>query len=165
MIRIFLVTNQNNIISNEEKKIDQLKYDGNHGKSRSVWGSKPINPQITTNKENPYPPHIPYWNLKQDIGRTKLTKWKSQLGNQSESERTKIFWARKDSLSTKADFFKVESKQLDDEFNQDPSCSSSDNKESFIIHHYDNSNPVSFRARNRSQLSREWWGIPYIYLK
>ena len=96
--------------------------------------------------------------MKREIGRTKLIKWKSQLGNQPENNRTDTFWARKDSLSTKADFFKVESKKLDDEFNLDPSWSSSDNHDSFILHNYDNSNPVSFRARNRSQLSREWWG-------
>lgn len=138
------------------------KYDANHGKSRSVWNSKPANRQSTAAKNNLNQAHSSY-NLTQEIGRTKLTKWKSQLGNQSDNNRTNNFWTRKDSLSTKADFFKVESKKLDEESNIDLSWSSSDNHESFIIHHYDNSNPISFRARNRTQLSREWLGSLKYY--
>jgi len=62
---------------------------------------------------------------------------------------------RNDSLSRKADFIKVESKILDDEISWEPSFSS-ESQGSLRIQRVDNSNPVSFRSQNRSQLSRDF---------
>lgn len=92
--------------------------------------------------------------------RTRLPKCKSQLGSFCKTKRLGSICSRNESISRKADFIKVESKQLGDDQAVEPSVTSSEKEASLRIEKYDTSNPVSFRAKNRSQISRDFGSRP-----
>lgn len=117
-----------------------------------------------------------YQNLRNEVCRTRLTKCKSQLGSVNDDPEKsplnmvnsrsyinddKHLGTRKDSLSRKADFIRVESKQIDD--NCEPSWTSTESQGSLRIQRFDEDGPISFRTKSKGKSQNLFLFLPTLY--
>ena len=91
--------------------------------------------------------------LRNQVKKFHLTKCKSQLRVLEKGCRDQSLFSRKDSISRKAEFNRLESKQLDDEVNSESSFTSTESQVSLKVERYDNSNPQTYHADSEGESS------------